>query len=36
VRRVLADGLRTADIAKPGEARLGTQAMGQAILARLG
>lgn len=35
VRAVLRDGLRSADIAGPGEATLGTVAMGEAVLARL-
>ena len=35
VRAVLAAGLRTGDIAKPGEARLGTAAMGDAVVAAL-
>ena len=35
VRGVLADGLRTGDIAKPGEAKVGTAAMGAAVVARL-
>ncbi|MBL6752625.1 MAG: 3-isopropylmalate dehydrogenase [Nevskia sp.] len=36
VRRVLADGLRTADIARPGEATVGTVQMGAAVVAALG
>jgi 3-isopropylmalate dehydrogenase len=36
VRTVLAAGLRTGDIAKPGEARIGTAAMGDAVVAALG
>lgn len=36
VRAVLADGWRTGDIALPGETVIGTRAMGDAILARLG
>jgi 3-isopropylmalate dehydrogenase len=36
VRRVLAQGLRTADIADPGAATIGTRAMGDAVLAALG
>ena len=35
VARVLASGLRTADIAAPGEATVGTVAMGDAVLAAL-
>ena len=35
IRSVLKDGLRTGDIAKPGEAVLGTKAMGDAIVERL-
>ncbi len=35
VRKVLASGLRTGDIAKPGEARIGTAAMGDAVVAAL-
>ena len=35
VRKVLADGLRTADIAKPGEHAVGTRAMGDAVVAAL-
>ncbi|HKY63597.1 MAG TPA: 3-isopropylmalate dehydrogenase [bacterium] len=35
VEKVLEAGLRTADIAKPGEAKASTQAAGQAILAEL-
>ncbi|MFO1321646.1 MAG: 3-isopropylmalate dehydrogenase [Burkholderiales bacterium] len=35
VRRVLKDGLRTGDIAKSGEKRLGTEAMGDAVVAAL-
>jgi 3-isopropylmalate dehydrogenase len=35
IRAVLKDGLRTGDIAKPGEAVLGTRAMGDAIVERL-
>jgi 3-isopropylmalate dehydrogenase len=36
VRRVLAQGLRTADIAQPGEAVVGTRAMGAAVVTALG
>jgi 3-isopropylmalate dehydrogenase len=35
VRHVLADGLRTADIARPGEKVVGTVEMGEAVVARL-
>ncbi len=35
VNRVLADGLRTADIAEPGQSALGTAEMGDAVRARL-
>jgi 3-isopropylmalate dehydrogenase len=35
VRRVLAKGLRTTDIAQPGEATVGTRAMGDAVVAAL-
>ncbi|MEZ5648924.1 MAG: 3-isopropylmalate dehydrogenase [Burkholderiaceae bacterium] len=35
VRRVLADGLRTGDIARAGEAVIGTRAMGDAVLVAL-
>ncbi len=35
VRRVLAQGLRTADIAEAGKATVGTQAMGDAVIAAL-
>ena len=35
VRKVLADGLRTADIMEPGATRLGTQAMGDAVAAAI-
>ena len=35
VRRVLAQGLRTADVARPGERALGTRAMGEAVVAAL-
>ena len=35
IRSVLKDGLRTGDIAKPGEAVLGTKVMGDAIVERL-
>jgi 3-isopropylmalate dehydrogenase len=35
VRRVLASGLRTGDIALPGEATVGTKAMGDAVVAAL-
>jgi 3-isopropylmalate dehydrogenase len=35
VGRVLDQGLRTADIAQPGDTVLGTQAMGDAVLAAL-
>jgi len=31
VRRVLADGLRTADILQPGDRRVGTEEMGEAV-----
>jgi 3-isopropylmalate dehydrogenase len=36
IAAVLADGLRTADIARPGEKTVGTVEMGSAILAKLG
>jgi 3-isopropylmalate dehydrogenase len=36
VRRVLQQGLRTADIALPGERAVGTRAMGEAVVAALG
>jgi 3-isopropylmalate dehydrogenase len=36
VRKVLADGLRTADIHAPGTTRVGTMAMGDAVVAALG
>ena len=36
VRSVLDSGLRTGDIARPGEATVGTRAMGDAVLAALG
>ena len=36
VRKVLAQGLRTADIAESGRPTVGTQAMGDAVLAALG
>ena len=36
VRKVLASGLRTADIAAPGAKRVGTQEMGDAVVAALG
>jgi len=36
VRRTLDDGLRTADIAQPGEATVGTAAIGDAVLRHLG
>jgi 3-isopropylmalate dehydrogenase len=36
VRKVLAQGLRTADIADPGGPVVGTRAMGDAVLAALG
>jgi 3-isopropylmalate dehydrogenase len=36
VRKVLAQGLRTADIHEPGTARVGTAAMGDAVVAALG
>ena len=36
VRKVLAQGLRTADIAAPGAATVGTAAMGDAVVAALG
>ena len=35
VQAVLAQGLRTADLAQPGEASVGTVAMGDAVLAAL-
>ncbi|HMN79752.1 MAG TPA: isocitrate/isopropylmalate family dehydrogenase, partial [Burkholderiaceae bacterium] len=35
VRRVLADGLRTADLMQPGATRAGTAAMGDAVVAAL-
>lgn len=35
VKKVLASGLRTGDIAAPGEARVGTKAMGDAVVAHL-
>ncbi len=35
VRRVLAQGLRTGDIARPGERAVGTKAMGDAVVAAL-
>ncbi|TAM29795.1 MAG: 3-isopropylmalate dehydrogenase, partial [Nevskiaceae bacterium] len=35
VQQVLASGLRTGDIAAPGEAKVGTKAMGDAVIARL-
>jgi 3-isopropylmalate dehydrogenase len=35
VSHILAAGHRTADIAKPGEATVGTQAMGDLIVAHL-
>jgi 3-isopropylmalate dehydrogenase len=35
VRRVLASGLRTGDIALPGEKTIGTKAMGDAVVAAL-
>jgi 3-isopropylmalate dehydrogenase len=35
VQQVLAKGLRTADIARPGEATIGTRAMGDAVVAAL-
>ena len=35
VRKVLGKGLRTADIALPGEAAVGTQAIGDAVVAAL-
>ncbi len=35
VKKVLASGLRTADIAKPGQATVGTVAMGDAVIAAL-
>ena len=35
VRHVLADGLRTADIARPGEKTVGTLEMGEAVVGRL-
>ena len=36
VRRVLAEGYRTADIMEPGATRLGTEAMGGAVAAAIG
>ena len=36
VRKVLASGLRTRDIALPGEATVGTRTMGEAVVAALG
>lgn len=36
VRKVLSDGLRTADVAQPGCKRVGTSAMGDAVVAALG
>jgi 3-isopropylmalate dehydrogenase len=36
VRKVLAGGLRTADIYAPGMTRVGTTAMGDAVVAALG
>jgi 3-isopropylmalate dehydrogenase len=36
VRKVLADGLATADIDRPGSQRVGTAAMGAAVVAALG
>jgi 3-isopropylmalate dehydrogenase len=36
VRKVLAQGLRTADIHEPGTTRIGTAAMGDAVVAALG
>ncbi len=35
VRKVLAQGLRTGDIALPGESIVGTRAMGEAVVAAL-
>ena len=35
VRKVLGQGLRTADIAAPGESVIGTRAMGDAVVAAL-
>ena len=35
VRKALAKGLRTGDIAKPGEAKIGTRQMGDAVIAAL-
>jgi len=35
VRKVLRDGLRTADIHTPGTTRVGTQEMGDAVLKAL-
>jgi hypothetical protein len=35
VRRTLDDGLRTADIAQPGEATVGTAALGDAVVHHL-
>ena len=35
VRKALAKGLRTSDIAKPGEAKIGTSEMGNAVVAAL-
>ncbi|MRT32505.1 3-isopropylmalate dehydrogenase, partial [Xylella fastidiosa subsp. multiplex] len=36
VRRVLADGLRTGDIYQAGSTRVGTEEMGDAVVAALG
>ena len=36
VRKVLRDGIRTGDIAKPGERTVGTEQMGDAVVAALG
>ena len=36
VKKVLRDGYRTGDIALPGEKVIGTQAMGDAVVAALG
>ncbi|MBK8015354.1 MAG: 3-isopropylmalate dehydrogenase [Betaproteobacteria bacterium] len=36
VRKVLREGCRTGDIAKPGEAKLGTEEMGDAVVAAMG
>jgi len=36
IARTLADGLRTGDIMQPGMQKVGTQQMGETILAKLG